>query len=88
MGRIRDKLYINSGSKRAIAAAAADLYVLGLDLNCSVPDRGLFNGSIIFFILLSKDQVVKSKSKASSLQKARQSGYVPQYMYYFICNGD
>ena len=41
-----------------------------------------------FFILLSKDQVVKSKSKASSLQKARQSGYVPQYMYYFICNGD
>lgn len=35
-----------------------------------------------FFILLSKDQVVKSKSKASSLQKARQSGYVPQYMYF------
>ena len=46
---------------------------------CNSPD---------FFILLSKDQVVKSKSKASSLQKARQSGYVPQYMYYFICNGD
>lgn len=42
----------------------------------------------MIFILLSKDQVVKSKSKASSLQKARQSGYVPQYMYYFICNGD